>query len=147
MFVYPKFFDYIKKMKKIIFFKNKKNKKTKKSTTVSSMTETLDTIKPGYVCKVVSIGGNNILKNRLLCMGVTPSTLIEVVKVAPLGDPMAIKIRRYTLLIRKAEASGIVVEAVQLKNSLQPPEQTSDISSSNTPALEPSSDPTLRGHA
>lgn len=59
---------------------------------------------------MVNISGNNILKNRLLCMGVTPGTVIEVVKVAPLGDPMELKIRNYNLSIRKKEASDIFVE-------------------------------------
>ncbi|WNY28262.1 hypothetical protein MmiEs2_04460 [Methanimicrococcus stummii] len=74
------------------------------------MTNTLNQVKPGCSCKVVNIGGNNILKNRLLCMGVTPGTTIEVVKVAPLGDPMELKIRNYNLSIRKKEASSIFVE-------------------------------------
>lgn len=74
------------------------------------MASTLNQIKPGCSCKVVNIGGNNILKNRLLCMGVTPGTVIEVVKVAPLGDPMELKIRNYNLSIRKKEASSIFVE-------------------------------------
>ena len=89
------------------------------------MTETLDTVKSGHVCKVVNIGGNNILKNRLLCMGVTPGTVIEVVKVAPLGDPMVLKIRQYTLSIRKKEASSIVVEAVCLKDGSSRPNDIS----------------------
>ena len=83
------------------------------------MTEALSTVKPNHVCKVVKIGGNNVLKNRLLCMGMTPGTVIEVVKVAPLGDPMILKIRQYALSIRKKEASDIFVEAVHLKNSSQ----------------------------
>lgn len=74
------------------------------------MANTLNQVKPGCSCKVVNISGNNILKNRLLCMGVTPGTVIEVVKVAPLGDPMELKIRNYNLSIRKKEASDIFVE-------------------------------------
>ncbi|WP_316558644.1 ferrous iron transport protein A [Methanimicrococcus hongohii] len=74
------------------------------------MTNTLNEVKPGYSCKVVNIGGDNILKNRLLCMGVTPGTEIEVVKVAPLGDPLELKIRNYILSIRKNEASSIFIE-------------------------------------
>ncbi|MBZ3935021.1 FeoA family protein [Methanimicrococcus blatticola] len=83
------------------------------------MASTLNQIKPGCSCKVVNIGGNNILKNRLLCMGVTPGTVVEVVKVAPLGDPMELKIRNYNLSIRKKEASSIFVEdnAANTKNS------------------------------
>ena len=75
------------------------------------MANTLNQVKPGDSCKVVNIGGNNILKNRLLCMGVTPGTVVEVVKVAPLGDPMELKIREYSLTIRKKEASSIFIES------------------------------------
>lgn len=82
------------------------------------MTETLNKVKPGCSCKVVSIGGNNILKNRLLCMGVTPGTTIEVIKVAPLGDPMELKIRRYNLSIRKSEASSIFIEDVKINKEV-----------------------------
>lgn len=78
------------------------------------MTETLKEVKPGHTCKVVNIGGTNILKNRLLCMGVTPGTTVEVVKVAPLGDPMELKIRQYNLSIRKKEASSIFVEDIKI---------------------------------
>ena len=77
------------------------------------MTETLKDVKPGHTCKVVNIGGNNILKNRLLCMGVTPGATIEVIKVAPLGDPMELKIRQYNLSIRMKEASSIFIESVK----------------------------------
>ncbi|MCL2549696.1 MAG: ferrous iron transport protein A [Methanimicrococcus sp.] len=76
------------------------------------MTKTLNEVKPGRTCKVVNIGGTNILKNRLLCMGVTPGTIIEVVKAAPLGDPLELKIRRYNLALRKSEASDIFIEDV-----------------------------------
>jgi len=85
------------------------------------MTETLNEVKPGHICRVVNICGTNILKNRLLCMGVTPGATIEVVKTAPLGDPIELKIRRYSLAIRKSEASGIFVEDVResVKKSVQ----------------------------
>ncbi|MDR0767176.1 MAG: ferrous iron transport protein A [Methanosarcinales archaeon] len=84
------------------------------------MAVTLDSVKPGYSCKVVNIGGNNILKNRLLCMGVTPGAAVEVVKIAPLGDPMELKIRNYNLSIRKKEASSIFVEDIKECRSCSP---------------------------
>jgi Fe2+ transport system protein FeoA len=43
-------------------------------------------------------------------MGVTPGTTIEIKRVAPLGDPIEVKVRGYHLLVRKSEASGITVE-------------------------------------
>jgi Fe2+ transport system protein FeoA len=49
-------------------------------------------------------------KQRLLEMGMTVGARIEVVRFAPLGDPVDIKVRGYHLSIRKHEAAGILVE-------------------------------------
>ena len=49
-------------------------------------------------------------KQRLLEMGLTEGIPFEVVRFAPLGDPMEIKVRGYHLSIRKTEARGIFVE-------------------------------------
>ena len=49
-------------------------------------------------------------KQRLLEMGMTVGARIEVVRFAPLGDPVDIKVRGYHLSIRKHEAAGIFVE-------------------------------------
>jgi Fe2+ transport system protein FeoA len=43
-------------------------------------------------------------------MGVTPGTVVEVERVAPLGDPIDIKVKGYHLSLRKEEAEGIEVE-------------------------------------
>lgn len=45
-------------------------------------------------------------------MGVVPGTQVEVVKVAPLGDPVELLIRGYHLSLRKEEAREIFVERV-----------------------------------
>ena len=43
-------------------------------------------------------------------MGIVPGSVIEVIKVAPLGDPIDIKVKGYHLTLRKDEASGISLE-------------------------------------
>jgi Fe2+ transport system protein FeoA len=43
-------------------------------------------------------------------MGITPGAVITMIKTAPLGDPIEIKVRNYQLSIRKAEADLIIVE-------------------------------------
>ncbi|MDD8017959.1 MAG: FeoA family protein [Bacteroidota bacterium] len=53
------------------------------------------------------------LKMRLLELGVLKDTKIEIVRFAPLGDPIEIKIRGYRLSIRKEEAESVLVS--QLK--------------------------------
>lgn len=49
-------------------------------------------------------------RQRLLEMGLTTGAECEVVRFAPLGDPMEIKVRGYYLSLRKTEASGVQVE-------------------------------------
>jgi ferrous iron transport protein A len=47
---------------------------------------------------------------RLREMGVLPGTAVTLVRVAPLGDPIEIKIRGYHLTLRKSEAEHVLVE-------------------------------------
>jgi len=68
---------------------------------------TLDNIKPGNSGVIASIGGEGMLRRRLLDMGLTPNTRVEVRKVAPMGDPIEIFLRSYALTIRREEASKI----------------------------------------
>jgi len=51
------------------------------------------------------------LKQRLLDLGLTRGSRLAVVRFAPLGDPVEIKVRGYSLSLRGAEAAGVVVEA------------------------------------
>ena len=59
------------------------------------------------IAKVLAVGA---LKRRIVDMGLTKGTLVEVRRVAPLGDPLEITLRNYNLSIRKADAKNIVVE-------------------------------------
>ncbi len=49
-------------------------------------------------------------RKRLLAMGLTPGTEFSVTRFAPLGDPIEIKIRGFSLTLRKAEASILLIE-------------------------------------
>ena len=62
--------------------------------------------------KILKVEGNRILKRRLRDMGVIPGEIIEVVRIAPLGDPLEIKVKGYYLSLRKSEAENITVEKV-----------------------------------
>ena len=57
--------------------------------------------------------GQLIYKQRLLAMGLLPGSTFEVLNVAPLGDPVAILIRGYTLSLRKQEADILRLELVE----------------------------------
>jgi len=60
--------------------------------------------------KVKKIYGEGALHKRLLDMGIIKGTRIKIVKVAPFGDPIDIKVRGYHLSLRKEEAAKISVE-------------------------------------
>lgn len=64
----------------------------------------------GQKAKVKKVGGIALLKKRLLDMGITPGCLVKVERVAPLGDPVEITVRGYSLSLRKEEADVIMVE-------------------------------------
>ena len=73
---------------------------------------TLASLKPGDKAAVIKIEGGGAIRRRLLDMGAVSGTLIEIERVAPLGDPIAVKIRGYHLTLRKEEAERIKVRAV-----------------------------------
>ncbi len=49
-------------------------------------------------------------RKRLLAMGLTPGTEFQVTRFAPLGDPVEIKIRGFSLSLRKSEATVLLIE-------------------------------------
>ena len=71
--------------------------------------KTLKSIKCGETVFVVKQYGNNIIKRRLMDMGLTKNTEVYVRKVAPLGDPIEIKVKGYALTLRKEDAENIEV--------------------------------------
>ena len=70
---------------------------------------TLKQVKCGETVSVVKLTGEGALKRRIMDMGITKGTEIYVRKVAPLGDPVEVKVRGYELSIRKSEAENIQV--------------------------------------
>lgn len=73
---------------------------------------TLASLGKGDKATIVRIGGGGGVRQRLLDMGVTTGTIVEVERVAPLGDPIEVKIRGYHLTLRKEEAERIRVEPI-----------------------------------
>ncbi|MDY0290508.1 MAG: ferrous iron transport protein A [Sphaerochaeta sp.] len=71
---------------------------------------TLGELRPGEKAKVVSIGTTGAMRQRILDMGVTPNVEVQLIKVAPLGDPVEITVRGYQLSLRKSEAALIQVQ-------------------------------------
>ena len=73
---------------------------------------TLNEIKVGESAKIISIGGEGALRRHFLEMGLIPKTQVLVRKLAPLGDPIEIRLRGYELTLRIDDAKLIVVEVV-----------------------------------
>lgn len=74
---------------------------------------TLKDAKPGTTVQVLKISGENVLKRRIMDMGITKGITISVRKVAPLGDPVEITVRGYELSVRKEDAQIIEVEVIK----------------------------------
>lgn len=70
---------------------------------------TLDELPIGKEAVIASVGGEGALRCRLLDMGLIPRTRVVIRKVAPMGDPIEIRIRGYELTIRKDDANKIEV--------------------------------------
>jgi DtxR family Mn-dependent transcriptional regulator len=75
-------------------------------------TANLKDLKPGEKGKVLKISARGEASRRIVEMGVTPGAVIEIERVAPLGDPIDIKVKGYHLTLRKEEAQGIEIEAL-----------------------------------
>ena len=73
----------------------------------------LNEVKPGQKGRIVRIIGRSGVNKRMADMGVVPGTTVEVERVAPLGDPIDVKLKGYRLSLRKEEASNIMVKLVQ----------------------------------
>lgn len=71
---------------------------------------TLDKLPVGQEAVITVVGGEGALRCRLLDMGLIPKTHVAIKKVAPMGDPIEIRIRGYELTIRKEEAMKIEVD-------------------------------------
>jgi len=71
---------------------------------------TLKDLKPGQKGNVSAINCKGAIKRRILDMGVTRGIEIFVEKVAPLGDPIEVKVRGYNLTLRKEDAINIILQ-------------------------------------
>ena len=72
----------------------------------------LSELKKGDKGKITKISGSGSVHRRLLDMGLVSGSEIEMQRVAPLGDPIDIKVKGYHLSLRKGEAEGIEIETL-----------------------------------
>lgn len=79
------------------------------------MKMTLKEMKCGQSAEIISVGGQGALRQHLLDMGLIPGAEIQLIKLAPMGDPMEIRIHGYELTLRLADAQEIEVLPVEKK--------------------------------
>ena len=60
---------------------------------------TIRDLRPGQTARVTAVGGTGALRQHFLDMGVIPGAEVTVVKLAPMGDPMELKIHGYDCVI------------------------------------------------
>ena len=71
---------------------------------------TLKELEIGKSAVIRQVGGEGALRQHFLDMGVIPGAETTVVKFAPMGDPMELFLRGYTLTLRKEDAHNITIE-------------------------------------
>ena len=71
---------------------------------------TLDTLPTGQPAVITAVGGEGALRCRLLDMGLIPRTQVTLQKIAPMGDPIEIRVRGYELTLRLEDARKIELE-------------------------------------
>lgn len=84
----------------------------KSSTVTLSNITTLAQLAIGASARVIGISGTGAIARRLLEMGVVPGVPVRIIKTAPLGDPLEIRVRGCHLALRRNEAATITVQAV-----------------------------------
>ncbi len=72
--------------------------------------KTLADLKVGEEARVTNVGCERGIARRLMEMGLLPGTVVRVARVAPLGDPIELRLRSYSLSIRSVEARAVTVE-------------------------------------
>ena len=70
---------------------------------------TLANLRVGAKGRVVSVSDETTVSRRLLEMGITPGAVVRVVKNAPFGCPIEIRVRNSHLALRRSEANSIIV--------------------------------------
>ena len=74
---------------------------------------TLNELKVGSSARIDSVGGEGALRQHFLDMGVIPGAELKMVKLAPMGDPMELRIRGYELTLRLADAEKIGITEIE----------------------------------
>lgn len=80
---------------------------------------TLKEIQIGKSVLVTAVGGEGQLRQHFLDMGVIPGAEVTVMKYAPMGDPIELRVHGYELTLRLADAEKIEVVPVEPKSEME----------------------------
>src|SRR6056297_663994 len=69
----------------------------------------LTEIKVGTLCRVADVTSRGAVRQRMLSLGLVPGIVLEVVRYAPMGDPIEIRIKRFFMSLRREEAIQVMV--------------------------------------
>jgi len=78
---------------------------------------TLDQLRVGESATITAVGGEGPLRLRLLDMGLIPRTEVSLIKIAPMGDPLELRVRGYDLTLRKDDCSNISIDRIESSGS------------------------------
>jgi len=78
---------------------------------IADLTRTLADLKTSQTGRVRLLDGDPAIRQRLGEMGLTPGCFVQVVRVAPLGDPLEISVRDYRLSLRRCESRCVVLDS------------------------------------
>lgn len=80
---------------------------------------TLKELKIGESARIKSVGGKGALRQHFLDMGVIPGAKVKVVKFAPMGDPVELRIHGYELTLRLADAAKIGIDKIDTSETVE----------------------------
>jgi len=97
----------------------------------------LTELKIGQSALVKSVGGEGSLRQHFLDMGLIPGAVVTLIKYAPMGDPMELRINDYELTLRLEEAReiSVVVETEEIEKKIQREHKARNAAYSNHPGL------------
>ncbi|MBQ1367674.1 MAG: 50S ribosome-binding GTPase, partial [Firmicutes bacterium] len=79
----------------------------------------LSELKPGESAKLSHIGGEGALRQHFLDMGLIPEAVVTLMKLAPMGDPMELRVHGYELTLRLADAENIEIEKIDAPEQME----------------------------
>ncbi len=91
---------------------------------MTSQVMTLKQLEIGKTATVVSVGGEGALRQHLLDMGLIPEAEVTMVKYAPMGDPVEVRIHGYELTLRLADAEKIQISDIREENTYKKNRET-----------------------